>query len=198
MDRRDASMPQRALAQAEASGVCLRFRAVHRGAVMSMTIGLTLGAMALPGGAAGQSISIQFHADNGSLPPPYRRSTQISVDAAGHGQFIRRHGYDLTDPAQRFAADFVLDIDQQQAFARRLDEIGAWQTRWKAQLRPPVGGPLVHLRLVQGERVVELPAFPQARQQARAAAVRAAVLALVPEAIQAQRQLWEQGRSEAE
>lgn len=165
---------------------------------MSMALGLTLLAMAVPVGGELQPISIQYHGDNGSLPPPYRRSTSISIDAQGRGSLIRRHGYDLTDPAQAFAADFVLSIDQRQAFARRVDELGAWKVRWKEQSRPPVGGPLVHLRLTSGERVIEVPAFPVASQQALAAELRAAVTALVPESVGAARQQWEQGKGDAE
>lgn len=165
---------------------------------MSMALGLSLLAMAVPVGGALQPISVQYHGNNGSLPPPYRRSTSISVDAQGRGSLIRRHGYDLTDPAQAFAADFVLSIDQRQAFARRVDELGAWKVRWKEQSRPPVGGPLVHLRLTSGERVIEVPAFPVASQQALAAELRAAVTALVPESVGAARQQWEQGKGDAE
>lgn len=165
---------------------------------MSMALGLTLLAMAVPVGGALQPISIQYHGDNGSLPPPYRRSTSISVDGEGRGRLIRRHGYDLTDPAQAFESDFVLSVDQRLAFARRLEELGAWKVRWKEQSRPPVGGPLVHLRLTSGERVIEVPAFPVASQQELASQLREAVTALVPESVGDARKAWEQGKGDAE
>ena len=164
---------------------------------MSMALGLTLLAMAVPVGGL-QPISIHYHGDNGSLPPPYRRSTSISIDAEGRGKLIRRHGYDLTDPAKAFESDFVLSVDQREAFARRLDELGAWKVRWKEQPRPPVGGSMVHLRLTSGERVIEVPAFPQASQQALAEQLRDAVTSLVPESVGAARQAWEQGKGDAE
>ncbi|HWS27946.1 MAG TPA: hypothetical protein VN259_15395 [Xanthomonadales bacterium] len=164
---------------------------------MSMALGWALLAMAVPAGGL-QPVSIQYHGDNGSLPPPYRRSTSISVDAQGRGKLIRRHGYDLTDPAQAFEADFVISVDQREAFARRLDELGAWKVRWKEQPRPPVGGSVVHLRLSSGERVIEVPAFPVASQRELAAQLRDAVTSLVPESVGAARQAWEQGKGEAE
>lgn len=165
---------------------------------MSMALGFSLLAMAIPVGGVLQPISIEYHGDNGSLPPPYRRSTSISVDARGRGSLVRRHGYDLTDSAQAFEADFVLSVDQRQALARRLDELGAWEVRWKEQSRPPMGGPVVHLRLTSGERVIAVPAFPVASQQALAAELRAAVTALVPESVGEARQRWEQGKGDAE
>lgn len=164
---------------------------------MSMVLGWALLAMAVPVGGW-QPLSIQYHGDNGSLPPPYRRSTSISIDAEGRGKLIRRHGYDLTDPAQAFESDFQLNVEQREAFARQLDEVGAWKVRWKEQSRPPVGGSLVHLRLMSGERVIEVPAFPVASQQALAAQLRDAVIALVPESVGTARKRWEQGKGEAE
>lgn len=164
---------------------------------MSMALGLSLLAMVVPMGGL-QPVSIQYLGDNGSLPPPYRRSTSISIDAEGRGKLIRRHGYDLTDPAQAFESDFVLSVDQREAFARRLDQLGAWKVRWKEQQRPPVGGPVVHLRLRSGAQVIEVPAFPVASQQELAKQLREAVTALVPESVGQARTAWEQGKGDAE
>ncbi len=165
---------------------------------MSIALGLTLMAMALPAGAAVDAISVQYQGDNGSLPPPYRRSTEIVVDAAGHGTLTRVRGYDRNDPAQRFEQLFTVSPEQREDFARRLDELGLWTTRWRERQRVPVGGPLVQVSFRRGERSVSLPAFPLASQQEAVDALRAEVLAMVPEAAAAARQAWERGQGEPE
>jgi hypothetical protein len=165
---------------------------------MSKVLGLTLLAMALPAGAAVDAVSVQYHGDNGSLPPPHRRSTEIVVDAAGHGMLTRVHGYDRNDPAQRFERSFTVSPRQREIFARRLDELGLWTTRWRERERVPVGGPLVHVGFRRGEQSVSLPAFPLASQQDAVEALRAEVLALVPAAVSAARQAWEQAKPDSD
>lgn len=165
---------------------------------MSMALGLTLLAMALPPGAELEAVSVDYQGDNGSLPPPYRRSTDISVDAEGNGKLTRLHGYDLQDSAQRFEHAFVVPPEQRRQFAVRLQQLGLWETRWGERQRVPVGGPLVHVSFRRGAQKVTLPAFPVASQQEAVEALRAEVLALVPEAATAARQAWEQGKSDPE
>ena len=166
---------------------------------MSLPLGLALLAMAMPTTApALQPVTVSFDADNGSVPPPYRRSTSIEIAADGSGRMMRLLGYDQQDPAQRFEFAFVLTAEQQQAFARRLDELGLWTTRWRERERVPVGGPHVHLSFRRGDEKVVLPAYPVARQEAAVDALRSAVRALVPEAANAARQAWEQGRGDPE
>ncbi len=73
---------------------------------MSLPLGLALLAMAMP--PALQPVTVSFDADNGSVPPPYRRSTSIEIAADGSGRMMRLLGYDQQDPAQRFEFAFVL------------------------------------------------------------------------------------------
>jgi hypothetical protein len=159
---------------------------------MSLALGLALLAMALPAVGPVDAVSVQYHGDNGTLPPPYRRSTEIQIDAAGQGTLLRVRGYDRNDPAQRFEKAFAVSPERYRAFARRLDELGLWTTRWRERERVPVGGPLVSVSFSRGEQEVTLPAFPLASQQDAVDALRAEVLALVPEAATAARQAWEQ------
>ncbi len=165
---------------------------------MSMVFGLTLLAMALPSGKALEVVSVQYHSDNGSLPPPYRRSTEIVVDVDGKGTLTRLHGYDGNDPARRFEHSFAVTPEQRQAFVRRVEELGLWTTVWRERDRVPVGGPLVHVRFQRGAQSVSLPAFPLESQRDAVEALRAEVLALVPEAATIARQAWEQGKSDPE
>lgn len=166
---------------------------------MSLPLGLALLAMAMPPTApALQPVAVSFDADNGSVPPPYRRSTSIEIAADGSGRLVRLLGYDLQDPAQRFEYAFILTGDQQQALARRLEELGLWTTRWRERQRVPVGGPHVHLRFSRGDQKIVLPAYPVAHQEAAVEALRSEVRALVPEAANAARQAWEQDRGDLE
>lgn len=158
---------------------------------MSIGPGLTLLAMALPAGGALDMVSVDYHGDNGSLPPPYRRSTEIRIDSQGNGTLTRLRGYDRQDPAQRFQQAFVVPPARQREFAQRLQQLGLWTTRWRERERVPVGGPLVHLSFRRADQSVTLPAFPVASQQDAVDALRAEVLALVPEDATAARQAWE-------
>jgi hypothetical protein len=166
---------------------------------MSLPLGFALLAMALPAATpAAPPVAVSFDADNGSVPPPYRRSTSIEIAADGSGRLVRLLGYDQQDPAQRFEYAFKLSATQQQAFARRLEELGLWTTRWRERERVPVGGPYVHLSFRRGDEKAVLPAYPVQRQEAAVEMLRSEVRALVPEAATTARQAWEQGRGEPE
>lgn len=162
-----------------------------------MSIALTVLALSMPAAQAPPltPVAVQFQGNNGSLPPPYHRATEIHIDADGKGTLVRRHGYDRVDPAQRFEVTFELSPSRQQAFARRMQELGALRALWREQEHPPVGGPVISVRLTQGNNSVEIPAFPVADQRELAEAVRAEVLALVPETAAAARAQWEQSKS---
>lgn len=167
---------------------------------MPLPLGLALLALAMPTADAlpATAIRVQYVGDNGSLPPPYRRSTEIRIDADGRGTLLRRHGYDLQDASQQFEISFVVDADRRVALAQRLDELRVWDVRWKEMQRAPVGGPLVHLRLARGDREIVVPEFPIASQRELADTLRADVLALVPESAIAARNRWEQDKGDPE
>jgi hypothetical protein len=184
------------LRQLNNSGSAARRNRPPEEAEMSLMLGLGMCALALPLTTANSTppIAVTYSGNNGSLPPPYHRATEIEIDAAGQGSFRRRHGYDRTDPQARFEMEFTLTADQVQAFSQRVEALGAMKTRWREQARPPVGGSVFNLRLIQGDRIVKVPAFPVASQAELAARVRAEVLALVPVEVQALRVQWEQTR----
>lgn len=163
---------------------------------MAMAGGWWLLALALPVGAELPGVAVEYHGDNGSVPPPYRRSTSITIDAEGHGRLLRLHGYDHSDAAQRFEFAFVLAAERRAAFARRLQELKLWETRWREPPaeRMPIGGPLVHLRFRRGEEQVAVPPVPVAKQRELAQELRAEVLALLPAEAIAAREAWERGR----
>ncbi len=165
---------------------------------MSFFFGLPLLAMALAASLEIEPVSVEYQGDNGSVPPPYRRSTDIRLDADGRGTLTRLHGYDRSDSSQRFDAAFVVSPEQRHQFAQRLQQLGLWDTRWREREGVPVGGPRVYLSFRRGAQKVTLPAFPITRQQEAVDALRAEVLALVPETATAARQAWEQGKPDSE
>lgn len=168
------------------------------GMPMMLPTGLTSMALALPleSTAKPLPIAVRYLGNNGSLPPPYRRSTEIVIDADGQGVLRRRHGYDLTDRAQLFEQAFSLTPTAMESFGLRMAELGAMDHAWREQSRPPVGGSVILVRLTQGDQVVEVPAFPIASQQELAGSVRAAVMALVPDSVSDARERWESDKPE--
>jgi len=165
---------------------------------MSFLFGLPLLAMVLAGSLEIETVSVEYRGDNGSVPPPYRRSTDIRIDADGSGTLTRLHGYDHSDSSQRFETAFVVSPEQRHQFNQRLQQRGLWDTRWHERENVPVGGPRVSLSFSRGAQKVTLPAFPITRQQEAVDALRAEVLALVPETATAAWQAWEQGKPDSE
>ena len=193
-------MTHATLALAKVDSVWFRPRPRFLELFMSFLFGLPLFAMALALAASLEieTVSVDYQGDNGSVPPPHRRSTDIRIDADGSGTLTRLHGYDHSDSSQRFETAFVVSPEQRQRFAQRLQQLGLWDTRWRERDRVPVGGPRVYLLFSRGGQKVTLPAFPITRQQEAVDALRAEVLALVPETATAARQAWEQGMPDSE
>ena len=165
---------------------------------MAFLFGLPLLAMALAASLEMETVSVEYRGDNGSVPPPYRRSTDIRIEADGTGTLTRLHGYDHGDSSQRFETSFVVSPEQRHQFGQRLQQLGLWDTRWREREGVPVGGPRFYLSISRGDQKVTLPAFPITRQQEAVDALRAEVLALVPKTATAARQAWEQGMPDSE
>jgi hypothetical protein len=143
-------------------------------------------------------VAIAFAANNGSLPPPYRRSTEISVDADGRGVYTRRLGYDRTDPTQAHTREFQLSPEIRDAFANWVSESGVLDRKWRETPRPTVGGSQATLTLECAGRCARIPAQPIAAQRALAVEAIARVRALVPESIESERKAWEAQRGEGD
>lgn len=132
---------------------------------------------------AGEAIAISLHSDNGSLPPPYRRSTSIEIDAEGHGVYESLSGYDREAPGMLYRAEFTLDAKARSAFAAEIERIGVFDRAWREREKVPIGGPLHSASLVRGEQRVRIPPFPVERDAQAAREVLAAIHALVPEEV---------------
>ena len=165
---------------------------------MPFALGSTIVALSTPVTPPALDLRVTYLANNGSVPPPYHRATEIRIDPNGQGTYLRRHGYDRQDANQRIELAFSIDIKQLRDLARDLQELGAFTRRWKEQKRPPVGGSVAHLTLTLNDRDTVIPSFPINSQRELAEAVRAQVLALLPEATVMARSQWEQAKGASE
>jgi hypothetical protein len=143
---------------------------------------------------AGETIAISLHSDNGSVPPPHRRSTSIEIDAAGHGVYESLSGYDREAPGMCYRAEFTLGAEARAAFAAEIERIGVFDRAWREREKVPVGGPLRSASLSRGEQRVRIPPFPVEKDAQAAREVLAAIHALVPEEVLEGRRAFDAGR----
>ncbi len=125
--------------------------------------------------------SIVVSGNNGSLPPPHRRSTEIRINADGKAQFEKRLGYDLQDSKQRFEYAFQISADQRSALAALISELRVFETPWREVERPTVGGSSVVVSCSDGKRELRIPSQLLPEQRAARDRLVAAVQSLVPE-----------------
>jgi hypothetical protein len=118
-----------------------------------------------------------YHVHNGSLPPPYHRSTEIVIGTDGAVRLRACRGYGdedctlLTGQAAAGALDRILaEVRAQDLIARpaRVDP------------QPRVGGGAESGTVSVDGTTVDLPGQPLAADAARVAAVLAAIVAAVP------------------
>lgn len=117
--------------------------------------------------------------NNGSLPPPHRRSGQLTIHADGRVERVAMHGYDA-DAANTVRSEGRIDETALATLRRQLDELDAYNTRWQEEPRPPVGGPMRWVSIETATETITVPPFPVATQVERARAVFDAVRAAVP------------------
>ncbi len=147
--------------------------------------------MTRPSRAPSQPVSIEYEADNGTVPPPYRRSTRIEVDTDGNARLTRLCGYDLTDPRRRLELAFQVAAQPLDEFNQLVDALGVFDQQWIPGTDATVGGPLTYLSLQRGDIRVRIPPHPCSRQGDAAEALRNAVRALVPGEAVASYRAWE-------
>ncbi len=125
--------------------------------------------------------SIVVSSNNGSLPPPHRRSTEIRIDADGGARFEKRLGYDLQDAKQRFEHTFLLSAEQRSALSALINELRIFETPWREVERPTVGGSSVVVSCSDGKRELRIPSQLLPEQRVVRDQLVAAVQSLVPE-----------------
>ena len=117
--------------------------------------------------------------NNGSLPPPHRRSGSLVLAANGHGTQTLVQGYHA-DAASTTKQAFVVSAATLAVLGDQLLQHKAFSTRWQELEPHPVGGSMRWLQIETASGVVEIPPFPIGKQRARADAIISAVRAVVP------------------
>lgn len=151
---------------------------------------------ASPESPTGYGVSIS--SNNGSVPPPYHRATEIEVDAQGNGHYTRRLGYDRKDASQKFERDFQISAEQQTRLGALIEELEVFQTRWQELERPAVGGSSTTIRCTHGSDSVVIPSQLIPEQRAARERLAQAVQALVPEEVIKAMTDWSASRQDRE
>jgi len=138
------------------------------------------------------SFSIEFEADNGTVPPPFRRSLRIDIDAEGRGRVTRQIGYNVGDAANRIEIDFAPASEALSALARLIDRLNVFEHNWARAEDTPTGGPLTYLSIQRGATRVRIPPYPLDALRAAADSLRSAVRELLPADAIARYRAWEQ------
>ncbi len=147
---------------------------------------------------SGYAISVSMSSDNGSLPPPHRRSSEIRIEADGQAEFESLLGYDRGDPQRRLRSSFVLDAAQRAQLIDLCARLAVFSTDWREVERPHVGGSGVSFVLSDGRQTARIPRQPIESQRRARDELVAAVQALVPEALRREHAEWRSRHSDTE
>lgn len=104
-------------------------------------------------------IAIRYSRDNGSLPPPHRRSTLLEVRADGSATLEKLRGY-KREPGALNSIDFEVDPVVHRQLSERIAELGLLSREILAAERHPVGGGTVQLCFSGTGGEVRFPRFP--------------------------------------
>lgn len=118
--------------------------------------------------AAADALTIRYQSNNGSVPPPYRQSSTLTIHADGTAEWVWVRGYDEQAEGARRAVAFSLSRADLDTLVRDLDALQACTTRWQEQDPPPVGGASESLSIQRNGDRCRVPAFPVAAQYERA------------------------------
>lgn len=135
---------------------------------------------------------LRYSHDNGSVPPPYRRETEIAVEPDGLGSYLRRCGYERDGAVWR--GSFQLDEAQRAAFVHALRALALTGVDWSPAKQPTVGGPTTLIEIVSDEITLRTPARLRPEQHALVDAMRELIRALVPAELCEQVRRWEAGQ----
>ena len=104
--------------------------------------------------------TLDYYTDNGSLPPPHRRSVRATLGADGRLVVTRKRGYNGDgDSKERFLSPEVIA-----AVMRDLRALGLFSREWAEPARTTVGGGLHRLRVTVGDEHAEIPSFVRSEQ----------------------------------
>lgn len=148
--------------------------------------------------ASSSAITLSLSSDNGSLPPPHRRSSEIRIEADGSAEYASLLGYDRSDPQRQLRSSFALDAAQRAQLIDLCARLAVFSTDWQEDERPHVGGSGVALMLSDGSRTVRIPRQPIESQRPARDGLVAAIHALVPESLRREHAQWRSRHSDTE
>lgn len=122
---------------------------------------------------------ITAHWNNGTLPPPHRRSGTLELQADGAFTRTLRRGYG-DEAANAEVTEGRIDAAALSALTTQLEALGLRTIRWQEAERHPVGGSMRWIVVSGPEGNVTVPAFPVDSQREAARQVFDAVMAAVP------------------
>jgi hypothetical protein len=142
--------------------------------LLALLVACTPAAAAMPA-----DFALAYVWREGSLPPPYHYSYQITLNADGTGAIAFTPDY--AGPAvPTWEELFQLSAADLETFYQGLVDAGLLRERWRADSDPPVGGSSAIVQATANRRAITIPGFVVERQQAQAAAIHALIEAQVP------------------
>ena len=123
--------------------------------------------------------TLSAHWNNGTLPPPHRRSGSVIIHSDGHGERHSVRGYD-TSAENTVVVPFQLTQEQVDHLSRELVRLNAFDTQWKELDQHPVGGRMRWVTIEHAGGRVSVPPFPIARQAELANKIHEAITAAAP------------------
>jgi len=104
-------------------------------------------------------VAIRLTSNNGSLPPPHRRSTTLVVRADGRATLEKLRGY-KREPKALTAVNFEVDSAAHQQLSQQIAKLGLLSRDIPSTDRHPVGGRTTQLRFSGTDGEVHFPSFP--------------------------------------
>lgn len=127
-------------------------------------------------------LSVHYHWQEGSLPPPFHYEYNITLKPQGQGKVVLTPDYP-SDNVPTWTETFTVSAAELDQFYQVLFNQGLFRQTWRAQAVPPIGGSSQSVTVMAHGLKIEIPAYVLPEQEAAAVAICSAVRALVPEAI---------------
>jgi len=112
-------------------------------------------------------ITISAHWNNGSLPPPHRRSGSLVLHNNGNHERTELRGY-AKDGGSTTTTRGRISFPELVALTNALDAAGIHEIPWQEAKEHPVGGSMRWLSVTTEGGNIDIPAFPIDSQKAKA------------------------------
>jgi hypothetical protein len=140
-----------------------------------------LGGSPTPVSAHPADFALEYHWQEGSVPPPHHYEYFIRLGPGPRGEIVFVPDYDFRNPPAWTEPLAVTEADLTDLY-RLLVEQGVFTRQWQALDPPPVGGSFDSLEVTAEGRQVSIPGLLIEDEEASIAKVYEAIRALVPQA----------------